>query len=78
MLHEPRLDWFRTFDMGARFSVDFEGNHDSHSRGEIDVGGSNMLGELYASPEVLLILTKRQSLPCTYCKPPSHRLFDLC
>lgn len=58
--------------MGARIPCDFEGDHDSHWRREIDFGGSNMLGELYASPEVLFILTKRQSLPCAYRKPPSH------
>lgn len=64
--------------MGARIPIDIKGDHYGHWRGEVDVGGSDMLGELYASPEVLIIFAKRQSLPCAYCKPHGHGVSDLC
>ena len=57
--------------MGTRIPINFEGDHDSHWRGKVDVGGSDMLGELYAPAEVLLILTERQPLPCAHCRLPA-------
>lgn len=64
--------------MGARIPIDIEGDHDSHWRRETDAGGSDMLGELYASPEVLLILAKCQPLPCPDCKLLKYRACDQC
>lgn len=64
--------------MGARIPFDTEGDHYGHPRGEVDVGSSDMLGELYASFKVFIIFAKRQSLPCAYRKALRHSPSELC